>query len=307
MRAVSLSMLSSLVLGGLVACGPSAATLKVARDSYYDAGFPEVWNAIMDEVTRRYPSLTVEDPIAGVVITSWRVIEVGEEGTQNAATDSQTAESQANRAVAGQFTTCLVTTKVFRLTVQVAGRTKNGPWHITVDGEAAECVPGMAKMTPYHHGMTDEPHWVDTRISAMTMAIHDRLKKHRVKETIPRADIAEKSQPADAWGNLSDAAAVVVIGRVHKAALARDAQALRPSMSDDFAYNPEAEGSADTAVQIWSADPARMRELAKAIEHGCGTAGDEVVCPTQAVEAAGARAHFKKVAGQWKLVEFAGR
>ena len=94
-------------------------------------------------------------------------------------------------------------------------------------------------------------------------------------------------------------------GRVHQAATRRDTAALRATMADNFVYSAGAEGSADTVVMLWAADTTKMRDLARAIDAGCGRDGDGALCPIAGEGTAPtARARFAKVDGVWKIVSY---
>ena len=283
-------------------CGATASELRSARSAEYDAEFAVVWNAVVEEISKRYPSVAAEDAVKGVMVTTWRTIEVLDPSQTSEGTSTGNNDVTSGTATRGQFTTCLMPTHVFRISALVRGRTRRGPWHVTIDGEAAECQPGMAVLVPFKHGLPDEPAWVAPRIEAVTMAIHNRLKKHALTiKDLPKDAIATKVHDDASWSSVGDKEAVALIGRVHQAATRRDTAALRATMADNFVYSAGAEGSADTVVMLWAADTTKMRDLARAIDAGCGRDGDGAICP---VAGEGVKARFAKVDGAWKFVSY---
>jgi hypothetical protein len=298
--------LIALLALGSVACGPSAATLREVRGSTYDAPFPTVWNAVTEEVRRKYPNIRVEDPLRGEVLSEWRVIQIGEGEGQTGSGASAFAQQRSEaggRIAPGMVSNMATPALLFRVMVNVRGLSKTGPWRISVDGEAAEYTPGMAVLTPFRHGLPDEPPWVETRIASLTLAIHDRLKAHASKTApIAAEDLGTKVHGTTAWGHLADRDAVALIGAVHRAAVGRDARALRATMSDEFTFAAGADGSAETGAALFAADPSKMRALARALEDGCAMQGvDQIVCPEQGKDA---RARFQKVGRAWKFAGF---
>jgi hypothetical protein len=306
---MSRAWLILLVLAG--ACGASNRALKEARQATYDAPFATVWNAVTEEVHERFPQILVEDPINGTIMSGYvRVHGGAEQGGDQLGMDpvvvSGSSGSNVQKLAPGQTPYGQVAFTAFRVTVQVRSTQRKGPpWRVFVDGEAAQYEPGMAQIIPIKHGQADEPPWVQNRIDRLTMEIHQRLQPHMVKvEPLRRDQIATKTFDTTPWANLPDRAASHVIGEVHRAAVARDTASMRPVMVDDFRWALGADGSADTALVLWSADPSKLRALAAALEKGCAAddATGEVVCP--AGGAGEAMARFRKVGSDWKFAVF---
>ena len=83
------------------ACGPSTTQLKRAESASYNAPFAEVWSAVTEEM-RRFQLLVEENPVTGVAITEWRLVErTGEEPSKSAAgvdpSQAQTPAQSQNR------------------------------------------------------------------------------------------------------------------------------------------------------------------------------------------------------------------
>jgi len=291
------------VLVTLEACGTSHEALEKARDARYRAPFVEIWNVVTQEVHKRYVGVHLEDPNHGVIETDYRAVEdinqdVASATTQQAtggATNLSAAQTQ-NRPLNRVRGDAII----FRMVVKVSGPE---PWGVFVDGVAAHYDPQSPLPVPYHHGVIDEPAWVQARIDNLTVAIYDRLKDFAIVE---KAKIAPK-KVADptTWANLPDPVVASVVGKVRRAAGDRDTASLRGLMVPDFRWADGADASADTAIAVWSADPSALRTLAKTLDAGCATdsASGEVVCPPEPKAEVG-KARFRQVGATWKLVEF---
>lgn len=294
-------------LFALAACGHSAKSLREARASTYDADFATVWNAVTETIHERFKDVAVEDPVRGVVATAYQRVQMQDETQQDIG-----SQAPAGQLAPGQTSYGNTPFIAFRMNIEVRplGPKHTPPWRIIVDGESAEYKPGMAQLIPIKHGQADEPPWVRSRIDSATLEIHERLHKYAVKEkALSPSDIGSKTQDTTPWADLPDRDAVVLIGKVHDAALARDAVALRSTMIDDFRWGLGGEGSADTAVALWSADTSKLRELAKVIEDGCvhEDSTGEVVCPRSKGQGGTSMARFKKSDGGWKFAVFLTR
>lgn len=149
-------------------CGPSAADIRGAQESVYQADREVVWKAVVDEMKERYPDdgLKVENAEAGYVESKWKPVETTQEATQG---DSTIYGAKA-QTVRGQL--------LFRTLVKIEG---GPPWKIYVDGQAAQFRPEMSVLAPFKHGQIDEPKWVPGRIDALRASIHGRLKAYAIK------------------------------------------------------------------------------------------------------------------------------
>ena len=306
---MSRAWLALLVLASAAACGSSGRTLREARTAAYDVPFPTVWNAVTEEIHERFPSVLIEDPINGTIITGFvRVFGGAEQGSDQLTTPVTGAGGAGPTNLApGQTPYGQVAFTAFRASVSVKPVERKGgpPWRVIVDGEAAQYEPGMAQIVPIKHGQADEPPWVQNRIDRITIEIHERLRAHMVKkEALKKDQIAQKRFDDTPWANLPDRTASPVIGEVYRAAVARDTAALRPLMVEDFRWALGADGSRETALALWSADPTKLRALSGALQAGCAAeeATGEVVCP--AGGAGPAMARFRKAEGGWKLAVF---
>jgi hypothetical protein len=303
--------LAWVILVAAAACGHSAGELRDARRASYDAPFATVWNVVMGEIRKKFNTIVIEDPVRGQVLTSWIRVENRDTEVTDPTTGAQTSVG-AQRAATGLTSNLPLTPGLlFRMSVTVKGGNKGaGPYRVIVDGEAADYRPGLANegIVPIKHGAADEPPWVENRIDNMVMAVHQQLKAHAVggEREIPRQDIAAKVMDDAPWSNLPDREAVKLIDQVHAAALSRDTAGLRRTMVADFRWALGAEASAETAIVMWSADSSKLRELAHAIEGGCGVeeATGEVVCPAAGAAKGPSMARFRKTGDGWKFVLF---
>src|SRR5262249_4006430 len=156
-------------------------------------------------------------------LTNWKLVQrldlYGSQETPNTSEPSQQSkeqqqQNQQQRTAGGIQSRCPQASLVFRVKIKIKGP----PWHVDIDGEAAECQPDLAVLTPFSHGQPDEPEWVSGRIDSLVLDIHDRLKKYAIKAKVvaaPRSAIGEKTQDTTPWANLPDRAAVSLVGEVH--------------------------------------------------------------------------------------------
>ncbi len=306
----------------LAACGPSAARVKEAQSSTYNAPFAEVWTVVTDEL-RKFQAMELEDAINGHARTNWRLVDRGDDNTSTAAgvapsqtpTQMQPGQSTGSTQTQGQLSTNpgLTTYAVGGFYMRLMAKVKGPPWKVEVDGEAAEHRPGYAELIKYRHGVADEPAWVPGRIDNVRVAIHERLKQYAVAAEAP-APVVKATPPEETpWGALPDAAkgAIDVLTSVHKAARDRKAAELKADLAPAVTWSPAAPPSAEVALAMWSADPEVLATMARTLEGGCGYVEkeDAIVCPAGAPMDAqpGAHAVFRRPAGEWKLVLFIGR
>jgi len=243
-------------LGG-VACGPSAAETRAARQSVYQAEVALVWNAVVETVKAEYPRVVVEDPIGGRIMTDWHLIERVNADDTTAATTTPVAPT----GTVGQNGLPAVGGKFFRVAVLI--KPDGPPWRVEVDGEAALYLPGNALITAYGHEDADEPTWVPTRIDKIRVGIYRRLKAQARHVEAPVKKVA--SLDTAPWRGLPDGAPEA-IAAVHAAAKKKDTRALRGLMVDDFAWSAGGDPSADVAVSLWQADPLLLSELVTTLE-----------------------------------------
>lgn len=294
------------------ACGHSAGELRTARRASYDAPFATVWNVVMTEIRKKFSTIILEDPVSGHVVTAWIRIENRDTEVSDPTTRAQSAVG-AQRGATGLSSTNMAITPgmIFRMKIDVKGARKGaGPFRVIVDGEAADYRPGLANegIIPIKHGAADEPPWVQNRIDNFTVEIYKQLEQYAVKSgNAPAATVvAKKDEGATPWSNLPDRAAAQLIDEVHAAAKTRDTAGLRRTMADDFRWALGADGSAEMAIALWSADTSKLKDLARALEEGCGVeeATGEVVCPAAGAAKGPSMARFKKVGNDWKFVLF---
>jgi hypothetical protein len=292
------------------ACGPSATTLETARYARYDTSFSTVWNVVVEEVRSRYPSLTFEDAVTGRIATNWRLVDTGGDDPANRTSANTKATMGQNGPLGSQVQTQSSTLGAapgvpLGITeanlVRVMVHVKGPPWTVNVEGQGAHYEPGL-KLSTYQRGAIDEPPWVQTRVDNLTAGIYEKLKQYAMKTEAAK----QVAKPVDttAWNNVQDKGAVACIGGVRHAAASNDTRALRGFMASDFRWADGAEGSAETALAMWSADPSALRAIANTLDSGCAAdaaSGDVVCSGKQAV------ARFHQVTAGWKFVEFTAR
>lgn len=288
------------------ACAASSSTIRTAHEAVYDAPFATVWNVVSEEVHKRYSALIlIEDPVVGVIETNWKAIEqLDGDPAMRTAADPTGGSTGVGTTAVGQGGMLGVPAGVSLYNrdaalLRVSVRVKGPPWSVVVDGQAAQYKPGF-KLIPYQRRAIDEPTWVQGRIDALAVDIYERLAQYAAKAK-PVADKVAK--PAESFWNQLDPAAAETVAAVHKAAAARDAAALRPSMIDNFRWAAGADGSADTALALWAADPAQFTLIAQTLRSSCATAATgDVVCAAEH-----GQARFRSVGGAWKFIEFTSR
>ena len=266
--------------------------------SGYRGDFAVVYTETLAAVRDLYPELA-EDARAGVIKTAWHPVNV-KQGTDDS------AQHNPQRGIA---TSSQLRQQYFvRFQVRVVG---GKPWRVRVYGEASRWNIGDMP-TPLHGA--EKPAWLEGRVNALEVAIHERLKPHAVAlkfrpddKPAPAAPVVTPIDTAK-YGAVPPAAAKV-IADVERAAGARDVAGLRPFMAADFTYNFGDAPSADTAIVVWQADPSVLGELVKALGAGCAhdPTGAQVVCPASFLkdaESPGYRVSFRQVGGSWKMVSF---
>ena len=305
----SAAAFASLALG----CGPSAAEAHRAEHAVYQTEFARVWNAVAETVKEQYPRLAIEDPVHGKLLTDWHLVErveddpvakgsaAGASPQQNTATGStqtgapqqgQGAANQQYQPIAGRF-----------IRIVVVIKPGGPPWKLEIDGEAAQYTPGMAMITPFDHHDADEPAWVQPRIDKIRVGIYKRLEGYaRIVDDAPAKPRELDQGP---WANLPKGAPEVV-AKVSAAAEKKDTAALRPLMSDDFAWSQGGAG-ADAAVAMWQADPLVLSSLTKVLAQGCSERETDalIVCPARGETGPGKwRAEFRKQGSAWRFAAF---
>jgi hypothetical protein len=293
--------LAALLAAG--ACGAASdKEIQEARNSGYKGDFAVIYSETLVAVRELYPEVT-EDARTGVIRTAWHPVHV-----QQSADDDSSGQGQVNprNSRTGFQSTAVLREQFFvRFDIRVVG---GRPWRVRVDGQASSWKAGEQ---PQPMRGSEIPQWLDGRVSALEVAIHDRLKEHTtaVKYAPPKPAV-KRSAPVDMakFGQVPPAAAKI-IASVEQAATTRDVDKLRSFMIDDFTYSTGDEPSADTAIIVWRADPSILGELAKAVGAGCAhdQARREVVCPgayLQDAAQAGYRAGFREANGAWRLAYF---
>jgi hypothetical protein len=278
----------------LAGCTTSARDVREARNSGYQTDFAIVYNATVEATKKLYPQL-VEDPRSGVIRTAWHQVPI-ESGSAGASSDSPVASGSspigsATRRRKHYF---------IRFRVYVTG---GKPWRVRIEGEASEWETGAV---PAPLKGAEVPPWLEGRVDALRVAIHDKLRAHAVPLATSEKKVAGpvRSDPdATAYGELPPAAAKV-IAEVGAAAKDRDYDRLRERLAPDFVWQPGATG-ADTAMAMFTADGTLLEAMTEALT-SCVGAAEGIVCPAAAAEPGftGYVARFGEVEGAWKMVSF---
>lgn len=275
-------------------CGPSHKQARAARATGYDTDFAVVYRETLAAVRSIYPTMQ-EEATTGLVQTSWH-------------------EVRSGNADDGPYTRDFV-----RFEVHVVG---GRPWRVRVHGQAARWDFQNAMPAPLEGG--DEPPWLQGRVDALQLAIHQRLAQHAVvigdrpgdrqAGAGARAAVAKPVADASRFGNLPPGAAQAA-ARVLAAVQSRDFDALAATMHPEFVWSLGAPPGAQAALALWQADSSALAALQAVLEAGCREtgAGDdendgEVVCPVEpSAEPGGAgyRASFAPgPGGDWRMRAF---
>jgi hypothetical protein len=289
----------------LAAC-PSSQEIRTAKTSAYDADFAIVYSETLEAVRDLYPNLE-DNPSTGVIRTAWHQVQyVGSNDDTPTSSDPRTGAG-AGTAGGGGFTApaSALNTKLFiRFDVVVAG---GRPWRVRVAAKAQEWDAGNAEPTELKGAAT--PHWLGGRRDALIVAIYRRLKNYAVHIEEEEAPVEEAVAPdvdQDALGPIPAPARKVATAIV-QAVETRDITTLRKHLADDVLWSFGAEGSAETALVMWQADPEALDALAAVLRAGCREASGLVTCPPEATEQPdylGWRATLEERGGAWKLTAF---
>jgi hypothetical protein len=287
-------------------CAASDAEVRAARTSGYTADYAIVYSEVLAAVRELYPHVN-ENASAGTIKTGWHPIKVrtgsGDlDGNSGQVVDPNSPNLQGNPTFQSE---ALGRKQYFiRFDIAVIG---GKPWRVRVAGQASSWDIAGGVPSPLKGAET--PPWLEGRTAALQVAIHNRLKKYAVKLKFrkpaePKRDTSEIAK----YGNVPEAAAKLV-SQVHRAATARNAEALRPTMVEEFSWSNGSEPSAGVAIAMWLADSTILGELAKILDAGCMTDDSRtlVTCPpayTQEPGYRGYRAGFKVVDGKWKMTFF---
>ncbi len=301
-------LLQTFVLTSLLAiiasCAASAAEVKRAERSGYNADFSTVYGETLAAVVKLYPR-AAENAVDGIIRTAWHrvAVQTGTRGNRqrtnavagsNPASTSLTSTAAANRK---QF--------FIRFRVHVVG---GKPWRIRVVGEASEWAAGDVPM-PLRGA--EVPPWLKGRTDALRVAIYKRLKAYavRVEEKIPQAEgkIITIDEPSS-FGEIPDGAQKMLV-EIHRAISLRSFGDLRAQLAEDVQWSEGEVGNADVAMVMWKADPSLLEAMLGAIGRGC-VAGDgnvTVSCPraySQEPNFKGYRLIAEKRGDRWVVTAF---
>jgi len=290
------------VLGSVVGAGcQSRKEINEARHSVYDADFAVVYSAAVEAVRKLYPSYD-ENPVTGVIKTSWHQVKYTDPGADDPKTNqvrdraTGVGDSSPSNSTLGYSPSLARKLNFIRFDVTVTG---GRPWRVRVVGAASQMEPGNALPTELKGA--NAPHWLAGRTDGMVIAIHRELKRYAVivPDAAPVVEVVEEVEVGGAIEPGAKTAVAAVIRALHK----RDYAALRAQVADDVVWSLGAVPSADVALAMWQADPTMLTALENAISAGCGADGAEVSCPAAPTPQV-AHARFAQRGAAWKLVAF---
>ncbi len=286
------------------ACAASDAEVREARLSGYAADYAIVYSETLAAVRDLYPKVN-ENASAGTIKTAWHIVKI-RTGTGEEARDPVQHDPTSVRSPDPTFQQEAIGRKQYfvRFSVAVIG---GRPWRVRVEGEASSWDIAGGVPSPLKGAET--PPWLEGRVNALQVAIHERLEKYAVRLQPAKLKERPKAKVDMAkYGNVPDGAAKL-LAAVQQAALGRDPEALRAAMVDDFSWSAGSDPSADIALAMWQADTAILGELAKVLDQGCRVDDSQtlVTCPpayTEEPSYGGYRAGFKLIDGKWKMSFF---
>lgn len=294
---------AAIALGGMsgmggTGCAAKKRDLKAAKASAYDTDFAIVFSEVIRVVEATYPQYD-DDPVRGVVKTAWHQVDF------NASMDDPNTSQIRARASGGANNAAtspgLGNQTDFRKKYFVRFDIKivaPRPFEISITPHAAEWDPGNA--VPTEMKSNNIPPWLPGRTDALRLKLYRALKSYAVAK---RGDIKAPAEVEDplagevarlALDGLPQAGAEVVRA-AFRAALGRDARALRAIMAEAFAWDSRSAPGADTAIVVWQADPSHLAALERDLRGGCALAGDRITC---------GHAIFALSAGAWQFAEF---
>ncbi len=311
MAGALVGLLGALGLAASPGCGTSASEVRRADRSGYQADFAVVYSHVLAVVAELYPQLD-ERPDVGRIETSWHqvsmktVVEGEEAGYTTQQRDALREGQTGALGGANNLGSAAYQRKRYyiRFVVHVVG---GNPWLVKVEGRARVWEEGSV---PVELRGADAPVWLKGRTDALKVAIYRRLKRYAVKLADADEQAEEAVAPTGDLGRFGDlpVAAAKRIEAVHRAARARDFDALRESLAPAVTYSLGAPPDTDQALVTWRADSELLDELAKVLDAGCRLeSAIRVTCPpaySQQPGYLGYRAGFEVIDGDWKMIFF---
>jgi hypothetical protein len=152
-----------LMLGLVVACGPSSGAIRDAREARYDATPKVVWEGTLAAVQEDY-EIDASDQSNGEIRTVARWYEK----------DGHSEDKNADDGV-------MVRDGSIMLAFHVAVRNDDGGYYVEVKPLAAQYMTGSPQPRPLEAGDPDMPGWVAGKVDNLYLAINARLKDHQVQ------------------------------------------------------------------------------------------------------------------------------
>ena len=302
----------ALVAGALASACSNKKEVEAARHSLYDTDFAVVYSQALEATRQLYPNMD-DSPGIGKISTAWHQVTYASSGDDMSG--AQTVSSRqggagigANGSVspassaAGMPTRLAYKRYYIRFDVSVLG---GRPWHLKVQGHAAEWDPGAALPVEMHGAA--KPSWLEGRSEALLVAIFKRIKPYAVpmKEEVkldPEEDIP-KTDPKKFAALPPEAAKAVA--KLADTLTKRDYAGLRPLLADDVAWSLGGGSGADAAIAMWQADAQAFEAMAAAIASNCDTTKEQkVMCPAGPPVAGKFQLVLEPRGGAWKVTSF---
>ena len=282
-------------------CAASAAEVRQAKQSGYEADFATVYSEAMTVVSEHYPHM-VENATTGLIQTAWHIV-TGQTGSNrdNSPTTSSRARGQTSSSggIESVATTAAHDRKKYfvRFRVHILG---GKPWRIRIKGEASVWSAGDVPM-PLKGA--EIPSWLEGRTDALRVEIYRKLKKYAVPlKVIPnKKKVVIKVKSPESFGEIPKEASAVLTD-VYVAVKSRMFRKFRKHLASDVLWSLGSEGDADMAMVMWQADTSLLDTLVATLELGCHMDALQIVC--EKAQSGGPRVVFEKRNGTWLLISF---
>ncbi len=157
---VRIALGTVLAFAGASCGGASANQIAAAKNAVYQTEFEVVWNVAHEEFFRRYKGAARAGAGRGSM------------GSKRMLFDKWGGSKPYHADAIADSETISVEMKV-----SVARVGAGGGWRVAVAATVIEWLPGMK---PVQRQGGDQPPWVQSRVNALSRAIHERLKQYDV-------------------------------------------------------------------------------------------------------------------------------
>ncbi len=313
MKAITLAATIALC-AALLGCATNKEQVNEAKHSLYDTDFAVVYTAALESTRKLYPNID-DSPGNGAIKTAWHQVQYASDPAAGAdtgravptgngfstGTQGGTAMNGSPAASSAGMPTRLAYKRYYvRFDVSVVG---GRPWRVKVIGHASEWEPGAAMPTELRGPA--RPPWLDPRIDALRLAIHEKMKPYMIlTKDDDKAEVKEVvTDPAVFTGVPTGAAKL--LARMKDTLAKRDYTSLRPELADDVTWNAGQAPGADTAMAMWQADVDAFDTLGKLVNGGCAQESDKrVTCPATAPAIGQYQLVLEPRGDAWRIVSF---